>query len=143
MNFGKWIVVAFVLFAIFIGTLVAVCIKQDVSLVSKSYYKDELAYQDQIKRMDNTRKLGEKPVISKLDNNRIQVAFGKPMQIQQGQIKFFCPSNPAMDKDFDLDMAHDNTQTFETGSFQKGMYKAKLIWTMDGKEYYYEEVVYI
>ena len=47
MNFGKWIVVAFVFFSLFIGTLVTVCVRQDISLVSTDYYKEELIYQDQ------------------------------------------------------------------------------------------------
>jgi hypothetical protein len=40
MNWGKWIIVSFVLFAGFIGTLVTVCVRQDISLVSKDYYKE-------------------------------------------------------------------------------------------------------
>ena len=142
MNFGKWIVVAFVLFAMFIGTLVTVCVKQDISLVSKNYYNDELVYQDQIKRISNTNQLLKKPGISKLDN-KIRIVFDQQFKIQKGRVKFFCPSNPEMDKDFDLDIAGDNSQVFNSDSFQKGMYKAKLTWTMDGKEYYYEEVIYI
>jgi len=63
MNIGKWIVVAFVLFAAFIGTLVVVCVRQDVSLVSRDYYRQELAYQNQIQRLNNTAALLEKPVI--------------------------------------------------------------------------------
>ena len=73
MDFGKWIVVAFVLFAVFIGTLVTVCVRQDISLVSKEYYKEELAYQDQIVRIANTEKLGLKPKITKVNNVTLQL----------------------------------------------------------------------
>ena len=44
MNWGKSIVLSFILFAAFIGTLVTVCIRQDISLVSKDYYEEELQY---------------------------------------------------------------------------------------------------
>jgi hypothetical protein len=142
MNFGKWIVMAFVLFAIFIGTLVTVCVKQDISLVSKNYYKDELVYQEQIKRINNTTQLLQKPTVTKSGNN-IVISFHKQFKIGNGQVKFFCPSNSDMDKEFELDIAGDNTQTFNTSLFQKGMYKAKLMWTMDGKQYYYEEIINI
>jgi hypothetical protein len=135
-------VVAFVLFAMFIGTLVTVCVKQDISLVSKNYYNDELVYQDQIKRISNTTELQQKPGISKHDN-KIKITFDRQFRIQKGRVKFFCPSNPGMDKDFDLDMDGDNSQMFNSDSFQRGMYKAKLMWTMDGEEYYYEEIIYI
>ena len=45
MNWGKSIVLAFVLFAVFIGVLVAVCVREDISLVSRNYYNEELDYQ--------------------------------------------------------------------------------------------------
>jgi hypothetical protein len=142
MNFGKWIVVAFVLFAVFIGTLVAVCVKQDVDLVSKDYYKDELDYQDQIERINNTNGLANKPTIAKLDG-KLQVNFSSEQKIQQGQLKLFCPSNPKMDKDYQISARDGNTQLFEITSLQPGMYKAKLRWTMEGKEYFFEQIIYI
>jgi hypothetical protein len=42
MSWGKWIVVSFLLFAGFIATLVTICMKEDVGLVSSSYYDEEL-----------------------------------------------------------------------------------------------------
>ena len=142
MNFGNWIVVAYILFAIFIGTLVTVCVKQDVNLVSKDYYKDELAYQDQIQRISNTNKLLNKPRIVKVDG-KLQVRFNDMVVIQKGELKLFCPSNPKMDKDYVISTQAGNTQTFEITALQPGLYKAKLFWTMEGKEYFFEEVIYI
>jgi hypothetical protein len=142
MNFGNWIVVAFVLFAIFIGVLVTVCVRQDISLVSKNYYSEELAYQDQIKRINNTTGLSKKPGIAKIDDNTIQITFDKELKIENGRVKFFCPSDPKMDRDFEL-TADGNTQLFNTSALRKGMYKVKLLWVMDGKEFYYEEIINI
>jgi hypothetical protein len=139
MNFGKWIVVAFVLFAVFIGTLVVICVKQDISLVSKNYYNDELAYQDQIQRINNTNGLTVKPLISKI-NNSVEISFDQHFIISKGEIKLFCPSDPGSDKNFEL-KASENIHRFDVTSFHKGMYKAKVSWTMQGKEYYYEEVI--
>jgi|SRR5687767_9843048 len=142
MNFGKWIVVAFILFAVFIGTLVTVCVKQDVNLVSKDYYQDELAYQDQIERIRNANHLANKPRITKLEG-KLQVSFSDDLKIQKGELKLFCPSNPKMDKDYHISQTGGNTQLFEITSLQAGMYKAKLLWTMEGKEYFIEEVINI
>jgi hypothetical protein len=142
MNFGKWIVVAFILFAVFIGTLVTVCVKQDVNLVSKDYYKEELRYQDQIDRINNTKQLVDKPHISKV-NGKLEVAFGQEVAVQKGELKLFCPSNPKMDQDYQISVTDGNTQNFEIASLQPGMYKAKLLWTMGGKEYFLEEIIYI
>ena len=142
MNFGKWIVVAFVLFAAFIGTLVTVCVNQDVNLVSKTYYKDELGYQDQIVRISNTQQLTYKPVIVKTEKG-LEVKFQPDHKITNGELKLFCPSDPAMDKSFSLSLEGNNSQSFDIGSLKPGMYKAKLLWTMDGKEYFFEEIIYL
>lgn len=142
MNFGKWIVVAFVLFAAFIGTLVTVCVKQDISLVSKNYYKEELIYQDQIIRINNTKSLAKKPTIAKV-GNALQVTFGTTTEIQKGELKLFCPSNPEMDKEFAIVPGDGSSLLFDINSSKPAMYKAKLLWTMAGKEYFIEEVIYL
>jgi hypothetical protein len=125
MNFGKWIVVAYVFFGVFIGTLVTVCVKQDVNLVSKNYYNDELGYADQITRINNARALV---------NN---------LNVVKGEMKLFCPSDPKSDKVFTLSLNTDNSQSFEINDAKSGMYKARLLWTMGGKEYFVEEIINI
>lgn len=142
MNIGKWIVVAFVLFAGFIGTLVAVCLREDISLVSADYYKDELAYQDQIQRLNNTAQLQAKPVIRVVDHT-LQVVFNQVDKIEDGELKLFCPSNAKMDRNFPVTSADQPIQSFELNALQNGMYRAKLRWKMKGKEFYLEEVIYI
>jgi hypothetical protein len=142
MNFGKWMVVAFVLFAAFIATLVTVCVRQDVSLVSKDYYKEELGYQEQIHRLNNTAALEAKPVIRIVDQT-LQVNFNQPGKIENGELKLFCPSNAKMDRSFTVTTSDETTRTFEINTLQKGMYRAKLFWKMNGKEFYQEEVIYI
>lgn len=143
MNFGNWIVVAFVMFALFIATLVTVCVRQDISLVSKEYYKDELAYQDQIERIQNTRELKEKPVINRVNHNTLQVRFDLKSDIQNGKLILFCPSNPERDKSYGLELTESNHQLINIESIQKGMYRARLSWTAAGKEFFYEEVIFI
>ncbi len=143
MNFGKWIVVSFILFAVFIGTLVTVCVREDVNLVSKDYYKEELAYQDQIQRLNNTEKLLQKPIVKVIKNNLLHVEFMQTQEIQSSELKLFCPSNPKMDKNFKFNTSKDGSQLIDLRGLQSGMYKAKLLWTMDGKEFYIEEIINI
>lgn len=142
MNFGNWIVVAFIFFAIFIGTLVTVCVRQDVNLVSKNYYNDELVYEHQIKRISNANALSVKPFIRKNPGNIVEIVFDPQSRIEKGEVKFFCPSNPKADQVFEFKTSINNQQV-DISHFEKGMYKARLLWTMNGKEYYYEEIIYI
>jgi len=137
MNFGKWIVLSFVLFALFIGTLVWLCVREDISLVSKDYYKEELDYQKQIERQQNTLQLQQKPTV-KLVNQSLQVEVAK---IEKGNLKLFCPSNSKMDRQFEF--SSSNQQTVNVSSLQKGKYIVKLFWQSEGKEFYYEQEIFI
>lgn len=140
MNFGKWIVVAFVFFSLFIGTLVTVCVRQDISLVSTDYYKEELIYQDQISRINNTERLKVKPSVRKTSDTSLQISFVH--KIEKGELKLFCPSNKNMDRAYIFDAAAQ-IQSFKIDDLKGGMYRAKILWSMAGKEFYYEEVIYI
>jgi hypothetical protein len=141
MNFGKWIVVSFILFAIFIGTLVTLCVREDISLVSKDYYKEELTYQEQIQRLNNTEQLQQKPAISFDNIVGLTITWSESSSIEKGELKLFCPSNPKLDKQFEL--SHSTKQVFKLSMLKKGLYKAKLFWSMDGKEYYFEKEIFI
>ena len=142
MNWGKGIVLSFVLFALFIGVLVTICVRQDVSLVATDYYKQELDYQQQIDRSVNTDQLEIKPEIS-IVNNSLQVYYRNFSAVQTGELKLFRPSNAASDMVFEIKATPDTLQVFDLSAQQEGMYKARLKWSMNDKEYYLEEVVYL
>ncbi len=140
MNWGKWIVVSFVLFAMFIGTLVTVCVRQDINLVSKNYYADELAYQQQIERINNTSRLEEKPDIS-ISNGVIEIKFNQFNAMDKGEIKLFRPSDVRLDKQFALQVSEQTQQQFDVSTLPGGMYRVKMLWSMNGKEYYIEDMI--
>lgn len=140
MNWGKGIMISFILFAMFIGVLVTVCVREDVNLVSKNYYADELAYQDQIERINNTSQLQEKPDI-KVAKGIIEVKFNQFSTMEKGEIKLFRPSDVRLDKQFTLQASDEGAQQFDVSSLPGGMYRLKMLWSMNGKEYYVEDVI--
>jgi hypothetical protein len=142
MNWGKSIILAFVLFAVFIGTLVFICVRQDVSLVSKDYYQEEIAYQQQIDRLQNANALSIKPQMS-ISGNVLEIRFNLFSSIQQGELKLFRPSNGRFDKKFALGNSPDSAQRFDVSAMPKGMYRARMQWSMNGKEYFIEDIVHI
>lgn len=143
MNWGKWIIVSFVLFAAFIGTLVTVCVRQDISLVSKDYYREELEFENQMIRVKNVSLLIEKPIISVLPNGAIQIVFDQFNRIESGELKLFRPSDAGKDKKYSLEKTTEKAFILPTVGWTKGMYRARMQWTMDGKEYFMEEVIYL
>ena len=75
MNWGKSIVLSFVLFAVFIGVLVAVCVREDISLVSRNYYNEELDYQTKMNGARNVDQLSQKPEISLTERQSLRITF--------------------------------------------------------------------
>jgi hypothetical protein len=140
MNPGKWIVVVFILFAAFIGTLVTVCVREDISLVAKDYYNQELVYQEQISRMNNAAALTEKPNII-VTQDFIRVTFDSLSFVEHGKLDLFCPSDSKMDRSFEIQESDDQQFTYALTGLKSGMYRVKLLWSMAGKDYYQEEIV--
>ena len=143
MNWGKSIVLSFILFAAFIGTLVTVCLRQDISLVSKDYYKEELLYENQLTRLKNVSQLESKPVIKVLENKTIQITFDRFNDMENGELRLFRPSDSSKDKKYSIVPTSNATQEFPTTDLTPGMYRAKMQWTMNGKEYFFEEIIFI
>ncbi len=142
MNWGKWIVASFILFAAFIGVLVTICVRQDISLVAPDYYKQELDFQRQIERTENAQQLTVKPDIS-IFNNSVQVSFNNFSLMQNGELKLFRPSNASSDLIFELMTTSDTVQLFDLQERERGMYKARMKWAMGDKEYYLEKTIYL
>jgi hypothetical protein len=142
MNFGKWILVSFIAFALFIGTLVTICVRQDINLVAPDYYKQELAYQKQIERMQNANALGSLPKFEFVNSN-LAISFNDFSRINHGELKLFRPSDAQLDQTFEVHSSKDSVQIFDLEIPKRGMYKASLTWTMAGREYFVEETIYL
>jgi hypothetical protein len=142
MSWGKWIVVSFLLFAGFIATLATICMKEDVGLVSSSYYDEELQYQQQMKRMSNASALTQPPVL-KAGQNQLLVQYHQLKDIDKGQLKLYRPSDARLDKTFLVPAGSSEEVVFDLGETPRGMYRAKFEWSINGIEYYHEEVIHI
>jgi|SRR5688572_18574051 hypothetical protein len=140
MNWGRWIIVSFILFAMFIGTLVVICVRQDTPLVSKQYYQEELDYQNQIDRIENANALVESPDIT-IVKDSLRITYIRFSEMENGKIKLFRPSDPRLDRQYDVPSSTQESQAFSIRDLQKGLYKARLLWEQDGKEFYLEKTI--
>jgi hypothetical protein len=141
VNWGKSIILAFILFGGFIATLVTVCMRQDINLVTKDYYKEELAFQGQIDRMAHTAMLSEKPSVKVESGDLLKVTYNDFNQVQEGALQLFRPSDPLMDKKFILSRSETSSQYFSTIGMEKGMYRARITWMLAGQEFYLEQLI--
>ena len=140
MNFGKWIVVSFVLFAVFITTLVVICVREDINLVSNNYYKDELVHQQKMESIENAKSLNSLPDIE-VEGNVLVVSFSEFNRVERGELLLLRPSDATLDRRFSITAKGNQQQMYPLEKWQKGLYRASMKWSMEGKEYYYEKLI--
>ncbi|MEP2771494.1 MAG: FixH family protein [Fulvivirga sp.] len=135
MNWGTRIVIAFACFVAVIVSLVVISMRQNISLVDKDYYVQEIAYQEQIERINNKNELSQKPEINK-ENGKIIISI--PDSELVGEVHFFRPSDAGLDKKYALKLDENGQQQFSAYDFEKGLWRVKVNWNKNGKEYYSE-----
>lgn len=142
MNWGKSIVLAFVLFAGVIITMVYISMQHDVNLVAVNYYEEELAYEDQLNRIRNFESLSSKPTV-KRDGSQIVLSFPSEVanQMKNGEIHFFRPSDYKSDRKIEIKLDHQYRQVFPVSLFGNGLWKTKLNWESGDKEYFFEQKI--
>lgn len=144
MNWGKGIVIAFIIFVTLILSVVFFSMTQDVNLVSEDYYKQEIEYQERIDDLKNTMALIEKPNLTKSGPSVITVTFPNEVYdgFKEGTILFFRPSNASRDFTIEISLDSAGQQVINMAKMKEGAWRAKMSWSSnDGKGYYDEFVV--
>lgn len=145
MNWGTKIAIAYVGFVAFIIAMVVLCIKQDdIHLVSKDYYKEEIAYQDQIDKLTNTQKLhGQMGFQYEGEQQKVDFFFPKSLADASGEILFFRPSDARKDTRMPVQMDEAGHQVVSVAHLDKGLWKVKVKWSANDKDYFSEETLII
>jgi hypothetical protein len=134
----KWVITSFVFFALFIGTLVFVCVREDIALVSTNYYQDELVHQVKMNQQRNTADLKDRPII-KMAEAQIDVFFQSLEKMEKGELRVARPSDERLDQRFEL--VNQPEQSFKLARWERGLYRVSMQWSIQGKDYYYEKLI--
>lgn len=141
MNWGTRIVFTFIAFVGVIVTMVVISMRQDINLVADDYYVQELAYQDQMDRISNSNNLRElKPEINYDAHKKSITLSTRDGKDLDGTIYFFRPSDAALDKKYTIQLV-EGKQVFSSNDLSKGMWRVKVNWKTEDKEFYTEKVL--
>lgn len=119
---------------------------QRVDLVSEDYYHDELEYQDQIERIRRTAAIpGAVKIELSADQKWLQISFNEYFDASRvkGSISLFRPSDARADKRLPLQLSVQRTQSISVAALAKGKWTVKILWNHAGREYYFEEDIFI
>ncbi len=140
MNWGNKIVLAFILFATFIGYMVVKAFQEDFDLVAEDYYAQEINYQQKLNKLANAAE-SQKTVLVKQKGNVIVLTF--PDGETQGNIHFYHPSRKIFDREFDIKLSESNVQEIDRSELIAGSYRVNITWKTGEKDYFQQSSIYI
>lgn len=144
LNWGTGILIGIIVFVFISISMTVIFMTQDVSLVSDNYYEKSLSYQDEIDKQSRTKSLDEQVKIN-FNGEIINILFPSTYLNKNisGVVYFYRPSNPELDFKMPLDLNDEGNQMILVKNFEKGFWRVKLNWTMDGDGYYNERAITI
>ena len=126
--------------------LVVLACSHKVELVSANYYDQEIRYQDQIDRGDHTRQYAAGARIAyDAPANRITIALPSDQAgpAASGRIELYRPAASGLDRQARLDTNAGGVQSLDAAGMQPGLWKVRVYWTVDHRDYFLEQKVVI
>ncbi|MCA0347867.1 MAG: FixH family protein [Flavobacterium sp.] len=146
INWGKGIVIAFVLFISFILYFVMKVQtnhKYDNELVVDKYYQKELLLNSQIKREENAQRLTEQVSIT-TDEASIIVEFPPTFDYSKikGKVSLYRPSSQKLDFETPVSLSSPRL-LIPKSNLADGRWDISIEWNYQGKEYLNKETLYL
>ena len=146
LNWGTGIVIAFVGFISFIMYFVITMNTDkalDHDLVTEDYYKEELEFQNDIDKENNSKSLIENLTWKKTKDGII-IIFPESLEINSitGKVFLYRPSNKQFDFETDISLSNHNL-LIPDKRLLDGRWNIKVDWQYNGKSYLYKkEIIY-
>ena len=140
----KFIILGYILFIAYIGNFVRMAMRSDVDLVSKDYYKQEIAYQQHINTVTNTKVNNAEIHVTLAEAaGQLVIAFPEFYQGQKvsGKINFFRPSDAKLDFETALNLNEARQQFLPVDKLERGLWKVRVNSEVNGKNYFTEQVI--
>ena len=140
LNWGVGIVITI---ACFIGFIMFFVIKMstdkkyDHDLVTEEYYKQELAYQDQIDAQQNSARLANNIQVE-VTTEGIQIVFPSEKKDIKGEVSLYRPSNKKLDLEIPISLENQQ-MLIPAEKLVEGKYKLSINWKSNGTTYLYKK----
>lgn len=146
INWGKGIVIAFVLFISFILYFVMKVQtnnKYDNELVVDKYYQKELLLNGQIEREENAKSLTEGVVIT-TDDNSIVINFPAAFDYSKikGKVSLYRPSSQKLDFETPVSLSSPRL-LIPKSNLADGRWDISIEWNYENKEYLNKETLFL
>jgi len=138
LNWGTGIVLAFIAFIAFIMYFVILASTDnsaDHDLVTEDYYKQELAYQNEIDALANAKTYASQISYIRVDEG-LEISFPKEMNYNEieGKVSLYRPSNKHLDFDFPISLSNKHL-LIPDKRLLDGRWDIKIYWNYQDKDY--------
>lgn len=139
MNWGTKIAIFYTSFVVITLTAVVKSTFHRWDLVTEDYYGEEIKYQSQIDKMNNTSALAQKPNMQ-IEGQNVKLEFPEGLRSTNiiGKVVFYKPSNKTLDFEVPIKLNDAGKQIITPTVTQTGKYTAQLSWSANGLDYYQE-----
>jgi hypothetical protein len=144
LNWGHKLTIVFLVFGGLMSFLVYRSVKTNFELVSKEYYKEEIAYQQVIDGAREAALLSSALIIARQDDS-VSIRFPAEMNpgIVKGNAWFYYAPDAQRDRRVVIALDGSIEQKIPASLFSTGKYVAKVWWQHGGKQYYNEQTMTI
>lgn len=134
------IIGVFVLFITFILQFVFRSMQNDVQLVSKNYYQQEIEYQTHIDKVERSTSIQENSTII-INNEQLIVNIAPEITQAKGIIHIYNGSDATLDIEIPFEFNKNSSLIFPTKNLQQGVWTIKVDFESEGKNFYIEEKI--
>jgi len=141
INWGTGIVIAFIGFIAFIMYFVVsmnINDKYKHDLVTEEYYKEELAFQNDIDKLNNAKTLETDITYNKTEKGLV-IEFPKHLDVEKitGKMFLYRPSNKQLDFETSISLSKSHL-LIPDKRLVDGRWNIKVDWQYNGKSYLYK-----
>jgi len=139
-NWGTGLVIGmccFIGFIMFFVIKMSTDKKYDHDLVTEEYYKQELAYQDQIDAQQNSARLA-KNIQVEVTAEGIQIKFPSEKKDIKGEVSLYRPSNKKLDLEIPISLENQQ-MLIPAEKLVEGKYKLSINWKSNETTYLYKK----
>jgi hypothetical protein len=127
------IILYFIVFIIGIVAWVGFAMRNDQELVRADYYEHEIKYQSEIERLERA---SMSPAQINFQSDKRTLTIELPPMSTNAKIYFYRPATAKLDKRFDL---RASTETMDVKNFERGLWRIRLAWNLNGAEYRHDQ----
>jgi hypothetical protein len=138
------IILTFVVFVSGMAWVVVIASTHQDSLVSNSYYEQELKFQSQIDAAARAAKSGA-TIFRDAGAGNIVITLNVAELKKDffGKVEFYRPSAPELDHEIPLAPKADGTQTINISRLANGPWSVRVKWNTGGQAYFLEQKIII